>query len=306
MTFLALQGTIELGIIYAIMALGVFLSFRTLNMPDLTVDSSFTLGAACSAVLAVAGHPWLGLMVAIGAGFIAGNVTALLHTKLKIQPLLAGILVMLALYSVNLRVMGGRANIPLINQTTIFDLLAGNDWGPLIITIAILIIIMLLLFLFLQTRFGLILRATGDNDQMVRAIGGNTDFTILMGLAISNSLVALSGAIIAQYQSFTDISMGVGMVVIGLASVIIGEVIFGISSLFRRLLAVALGAMVYRLVIALAMEAGMPPTDMKLISALVVTVALSMPATRDYLMERKKRWIARPGGEGGSTDAKDR
>jgi putative ABC transport system permease protein len=245
-------------------------------------------------------------MVAIGAGFIAGNVTALLHTKLKIQPLLAGILVMLALYSVNLRVMGGRANIPLINQTTIFGLLAGNDWGPLIIPAAILILLILLLFLFLQTRFGLILRATGDNDQMVRAIGGNTDVTILMGLAIANSLVALSGAIIAQYQSFTDISMGVGMVIIGLASVIIGEVIFGVSSLLRRLLAVVLGAMVYRFVIALAMEAGMPPTDMKLISALVVTVALSMPAIRDYLVERQKRWVTRPGGEGGSTDAEDK
>ena len=306
MTSLALQGTIELGIIYAIMALGVFLSFRTLNMPDLTVDSSFTLGAACSAVLAVAGHPWLGLMVAIGAGFIAGNVTALLHTKLKIQPLLAGILVMLALYSVNLRVMGGRANIPLINQTTIFGQLAGNDWGPLIIPAAILILLILLLFLFLQTRFGLILRATGDNDQIERAIGGNTDVTILMGLAIANSLVALSGAIFAQYQSFTDISLGVGMVIIGLASVIIGEVIFGVSSLLRRLLAVVLGAMVYRFVIALAMEAGMPPTDMKLISALVVTVALSMPAIRDYLVERQKRWVTRPGGEGGSTDAEDK
>ncbi len=306
MTLLALEGSIELGIIYAIMALGVFLSFRTLNMPDLTVDGSFTLGAACSAMLAVAGHPWLGLIAAMGAGFVAGNVTAWLHTKLKIQPLLAGILVMLALYSVNLRVMGGRANIPLINQTTIFSLLEGNDLAPLIIPVTILILIMVLLFLFLQTRFGLILRATGDNDQMVRAIGGNTDFTITIGLALSNALVALSGAIIAQYQSFTDISMGVGMVVIGLASVIIGEVIFGIRSLLRRLLAVVLGAMVYRLVIALAMEAGMPPTDMKLISAVVVAVALSMPVIRDYLLERKKRWVTRYGGEGGQADAKDK
>ncbi|MGE5454594.1 MAG: ABC transporter permease, partial [Methylocystaceae bacterium] len=267
MTLLALLGSIELGIIYAIMALGVFLSFRTLNMPDLTVDGSFVLGAAVSAIMTVFGHPWLGLILAAGAGFVAGSVTALLHTRLKIQPLLAGILVMLALYSVNLRVMGGRANIPLLNQSTIFELLTANryiqhatDWinrvfmwtmtandlARLVIPLLLLIIFVALLFRFLQTRFGFILRATGDNDQMVRAIGGNTNLTILIGLAISNSLVAISGAVIAQYQSFADISMGVGMVVIGLASVIIGEVIFGISSLLRRLLAVVLGALLYR------------------------------------------------------------
>ncbi|MGE5381192.1 MAG: ABC transporter permease, partial [Methylocystaceae bacterium] len=230
--------------------------------------------------------------------FLAGCVTALLHTQLKIQPLLAGILVMLALYSVNLRVMGGRANIPLVNQATIFKFLEGNEYTQLIIPLVLLIMVVLVLFLFLQTRFGLILRATGDNDQMVRAIGGDTNFTILIGMALSNALVAMSGAIIAQYQSFTDISMGVGMVVIGLASVIIGEVIFGIKSLFRRLLAVVLGAVLYRLVIALALEAGMPPTDLKLISAIVVVIALSMPVIRD-----KIRLSTRSGREEGSRNA---
>jgi putative ABC transport system permease protein len=293
MSSLALQGSLELGIIYAIMALGVFLSFRTLNMPDLTVDGSFVLGAACSAVMTAAGHPWAGLVIALAAGFMAGCVTALLHTKLKIQPLLAGILVMLALYSVNLRVMG-KANIPLINVPTIFGLLKENEYAGLIIPAVMLIILLLLLFCLLQTRFGLILRATGDNDQMVRAIGGSTDFTILMGLAISNSLVALSGAIIAQYQLFADISMGVGMVIIGLASVIIGEVVFGVSSLLRRLVAVALGAIAYRLVIAFALEAGMPPTDLKLISAIVVAAALSMP-----VISSSVRSALRPRKEGG-------
>jgi len=207
MTLLAFQGSLELGIIYAIMALGVFLSFRTLNMPDLTVDGSFVLGAAVSAVMAVAGHPWLGLVIALAAGWLAGCVTALLHTKLKIQPLLAGILVMLALYSVNLRVMGGRANIPLLNQTTIFELLSENDLARLIIPLLLLVMMLGLLWWFLQTRFGLILRATGDNDQMVRSIGGNTNLTIWVGLALTNSLVALAGAIIAQYHSFSNHSL---------------------------------------------------------------------------------------------------
>ncbi|MCB8817954.1 ABC transporter permease [Desulfosporosinus shakirovi] len=282
MSVLVLLGSIELGIIYAIMALGVFVSFRTLNMPDLSVDGSFVLGAAVSAVMSLNGHPFLGLGIAFIAGCGAGSITALLHTKLKIQPLLAGILTMLALYSLNLKVMSGRANIPLINKATVFKpfegiILGGYDYSKLLFSLAVLTLLLLLLLLFLKTRLGFVLRATGDNDQMVRALGVNTDLVILVGLALSNGLVAVAGALIAQSQSFVDVGMGIGMVVIGLASVIIGEVVFGVSSLLRRLIAVILGSILYRLIIAFALDIGMPPTDLKLVSAVIVALAMSMP-----------------------------
>lgn len=294
-----LHGSIEMGIIYAIMTLGVFISFRTLNMPDMTVDGSFVLGAAISAVLCTGGYPVLGLIIAFVAGAGAGSITALLHTKLKIQPLLAGILMMLALYSINIKVMGKKSNIPLNNKPTIFTPFEGTaleDNIYLIICTGILLVLLISLFLFLRTRLGFVLRATGDNEDMVRALGVNTDTTKLIGLAIANGLTALSGAIIAQYQSFADVGMGIGMVTIGLASVIIGEVIweaiFGIKSLLRRLLAVVLGAIIYRLVIALALEIGMPATDLKLISAIIVASALSIPAVRDRLNLMRKRIAA--------------
>ncbi len=293
MTLLALQGSFELGIIYAIMALGVFVSFRTLNMPDLSVDGSFVLGAAVSIVLCGGGHPFFGLVAAFLAGCGAGSITAVLHTKLKIQPLLAGILTMLALYSLNLRVMGGRANIPLINKTTVFSALEGTVVGEnakLVLSLLVLLFMFFLLFGFLKTRLGFVLRATGDNDQMVRALGVNTDVIILTGLALSNGFVALSGALIAQYQSFVDIGMGIGMVIIGLASVIIGEVVFGTKSLLRRLAAVVLGAILYRLIIAFALESGMPPTDLKLVSAGIVALAMSMPVVKQRVGAVKRKF----------------
>ena len=287
-----LQGSFELGIIYAIMALGVFISFRTLNMPDLTVDSSFTLGAAVSAVLTSAGMPFVGLGLAFLAGCIAGIMTALLTTKLKIQPLLSGILVMLALYSINLKVMGGKPNIPLLNKPLIFSFLRDvsfERYAKLLFLVLILALILVLLYFFLKTKLGFALRATGDNDRMVRALGVNTDVTILIGLAVSNGLVALAGAIIAQYQSFADVSMGIGMVVIGLASVIIGEVLFSVKTLMRRLIAVTLGAILYRLVITIALWLGMPPTDLKLVSAVIVAAALSMTVIKDRVLAYKIR-----------------
>jgi putative ABC transport system permease protein len=300
-----IKGAAELGIIYAIMALGVFLSFRTLNMPDLTVDSSFTLGAAFSAVLCVSGHPVLGLITAFIAGCAAGSVTALLTTKLKIQPILSGILMMLALYSINLKVMGNKSNIPLsrvMNVPTIFSPFFGTSaeyYIALIISTALLAAIIALLYYFLRTKFGLVLRATGDNEKMVRASGVDTDLTTIVGLALSNGLVALSGALIAQYQSFTDVSMGIGMVVIGLASVIIGEVIFGTSSLLRRLIAVVLGAVMYRFIIAGALELGMPPTDLKLVSAIIVAIALSMGTIGDRVISLAGRQAALGKQKGG-------
>jgi len=288
-----LQGSLELGIIYAIMALGVFISFRTLNIPDLTVDNSFTLGAAVSAVLTASiSQPFIGLVLAFFAGCIAGSLTALLMTKLKIQPLLSGILMMLALYSINLRVMSGKPNIPLLNKPLMFDFLhnlPSEKYAKLLFLALILALIVVLLFFFLKTKLGFALRATGDNEKMVRALGVNTDVTILIGLAVSNGLVALSGAMIAQYQSFADVNMGIGMVVIGLASVIIGEVLFSVKTLMRRLIAVALGAILYRLVIAVALWLGMPPTDLKLVSAVIVAAALSMPVIKDRILSFKSK-----------------
>lgn len=292
MSIMAFQGSLELGIIYAFMALGVFLSFRTLNIPDMTVDGSFVTGAAVSVILSVNGHPFLGLLLAFVLGGGTGCITAFLHTKLKIQPLLAGILTMLALYSINLKIMGGKANIPLLNKPTVFNTfenLLGTDYNRLILASLLLVVVLLLLYLFLNTRLGFVLRATGDNEQMVRALGVNTDLTIFIGLALANGLVAISGAMIAQYQSYVDVGMGVGMVVIGLASVIIGEVVFGVNPLLRRLIAVILGSVVYRLIIALALEVGMPPTDLKLVSAIIVALAMSMPLInkRFSFMKRK-------------------
>lgn len=287
-----LQGSLELGVIYAIMALGVFISFRTLNIPDLTVDGSFTLGAAVSAVMVSISQPFSGLALAFLAGCIAGTLTALLTTKLKIQPLLSGILMMLALYSINLKVMGGKPNIPLLNKPLMFSFLQGlasMKYAKLLFLVLILVLIVILLYFFLKTKSGFVLRATGDNEQMVRALGVNTDVTILIGLALSNGLVALSGAIIAQYQLFADVSMGIGMVIIGLASVIIGEVLFGVKTLMRRLIAVVLGAIVYRLVITIALWLGMPPTDLKLVSAVIVAIALSMTVIKKRVLSFKSR-----------------
>jgi len=297
MSVMVLMGSFEQGIIFGIMALGVFLSFRTLNMPDLSVDGSFVLGAAVSVVMSLNGHPFLGLGIAFIAGCGAGSITALLHTKLKIQPLLAGILTMLALYSLNLKVMSGRANIPLINKPTVFSALEGTilgDNSELVFSLAVLTLLLLLLFFFLKTRLGFVLRATGDNDHMVRALGVNTDLVILVGLALSNGLVAVAGALIAQSQSFVDVGMGIGMVVIGLASVIIGEVVFGVSSLLRRLIAVVLGSILYRLIIAFALEIGMPATDLKLVSAVIVALAMAMPILKKRLSVVKRKLSVTP------------
>lgn len=279
MTFDAVLGSVELGLIYAVMALGVFLSFRTLNTPDLTVDGSMVTGMAASAMVCSAGgNPYLGLLLAFAAGCLAGSVTALLNTKLRIQPLLTGILVMLGLYSVNLRIMGGKSNIALTQSDTVyksFQTIVPTEFSSLILGLIILTLITACFYYFLKTRLGFALRATGDNDDMVRASGINSDTMRLMGLSLSNGMVAFAGGLLAQYQSFADAGMGVGMVVVGLASVIIGEAVFGTGSLLRRLIAVSLGAILYRMVIALAFNLGMPSTDLKLVSAVIVTFALS-------------------------------
>lgn len=280
LTSIAVLGSFEQGMIYAVLALGVFLSFRTLNTPDLTVDGSVVTGAAASALIcSIGGNPFIGLLLAFVCGCIAGAVTALLNTKLKIQPLLAGILVMLGLYSINLRIMGSRPNIALTRSDTIYKLAAQvlpENYSALLVGIIILTIVIVIFFFFLKTRLGFALRATGDNEQMVRAYGINSEGMKVLGLALSNGFVGLAGGMLAQYQSFADVTMGTGMVVIGLASVIIGEAIFGTKSLVRRLIAVSLGAILYRLIIAQALAFGLPTSDLKLVSAIIVAGALAI------------------------------
>ena len=303
MILIILLESLELGLIYSILALGVFLSFRTLNTPDLTVDGSIVTGAAISAVMCTAAADMsphmqvvmciLALVASFVLGMGAGAITALLNTKLKIQPLLAGILVMLGIYSINLRIQG-KANVNLNNVPTIYrkvsELFGDFEWSSIIVGVVIAAIIIVIMYGFLNTRKGFALRATGDNEEMVRAYGISSDNMKLMGLAVSNGIVGLAGGMLAQYQGYSDVGMGVGMVVIGLASVIIGEVIFGTRSLMRRLVAVALGAVLYRMVIAIALYIGMPPTDLKLVSAVIVTIALSMGLLgENFSLLRKKR-----------------
>lgn len=287
----ALMGSVESGFILAIMALGVYLTFRILDFPDLTVDGSFATGGAVAATLITAGTaPFLSTIASLGAGLVVGAMTGILHTKGKINPLLSGILSMIALYSINLHIMGKKSNVPLLGDDTLFtqfDKL--GYYGELVAVAVIALVIKLLNDRFLHTEIGLAIRATGNNQRMIRSFSTNTDTTIILGLSISNGLVALSGALYAQYQGFADVSMGIGMIVIGLASVIIGEAIFGDKTIFRATFAVVGGAIIYRLVVALAMQIGLDPNDMKLMTALIVIVALVMPRISAGFKERKRR-----------------
>lgn len=290
-----LIGSIQLGLLYAILALGIYITFRILNLPDLTVDGSFSLGMACAAVATVSGHPFLALFIAIVAGAIAGLATGLLHTRLSIHPILAGILVMTGLYTVNLAFMGGKANLSVAGQETVFTMtetmfLDPGGMGKTLLALAICIIIIAVLALFFKTRFGLAIRATGDNEAMVRSSSINANVTKCMALAMGNACVALSGALICQYQMFSDVGSGSGMVIIGLASVIIGETIFGRRSVTIGLVAAAFGSILYRIILAFALKIDMfPPYALKLISAVIVIVALSGPSLKAIIQQNKFR-----------------
>ena len=277
---------VELGLIYAVMALGVYLTFRILDFADLTVDGSFTTGASIAAVGIVGGMPpALATGLALVGGMAAGVVTGLLHTKGRINGLLAGILTQIALYSINLRIMG-KANVPLLRETTLMTPLRDAELVGTATSVAIYlaaaVVILGLIVWFLHTDLGLAMRATGDNPDMIRSFGVNTDSQKLLGLALSNGLVALCGALIAQYQGFADIGMGIGMIVAGLASVIIGQAILGRSSVAIAATAVVLGSVLYRVVIFLALRAGLNPNDMKLISAVLVVLALVLPQWKGF------------------------
>lgn len=274
-------GTLEQGLMYAIMVLGVYLTFRILDYADLTVEGSFTLGGATAAILIFKGmNPWLATAIAFAAGCIAGYFTGFLHTRFKISPLLTGILTMTALYSVNLRIMG-RANVSLLKARTIFTdftkLPGMQSYGVLLLAFLTISLLGLLLFLFLKTELGLAMRATGDNELMIRSLGVNTNGTKLLGLALSNGLVALAGSYTAQNQQFADAGMGIGMIVAGLASLIIGEVLFGTATLGRAIFAVICGGIIYRMIIAIALQIGLAPTDLKMITAFIVIISLAAP-----------------------------
>ncbi|MGG0753533.1 ABC transporter permease [Brevibacillus laterosporus] len=285
---IAIVGAFEQGLLFAVMVLGVFLTFRILNFPDLTVDGSFAMGGAIAATVIIDGmNPFLATLLAMVGGALAGIFTGILTTKGKINGLLAGILTMIALYSINLRIMGKKSNLPLLREETlytkaqavsIFDFhIYGVSLASTIVFLIMVLILKVVMDWFLHTDLGLDIRATGDNDRMIRSFGANTDTTTIIGLALSNALVAASGALVAQHQGFADVGMGIGMIVIGLASVIIGEVLFGTKSMMRFTLAVILGSIVYRLVIAFALRAGFLASDMKLITAIIVIVALVLP-----------------------------
>lgn len=274
-------GTLEQGFMYAIMVLGVFLTYRILDYADLSVDGSFTLGAATAAILIFEGvNPWIATGLAFVTGSLAGVFTGILHTKFKITPLLSGILTMTALYSVNLRVMG-KANISLLRTRTIFSdftkLPGMAEYGVIILSLLTVAIIGIVVYVFLQTEIGLALRATGDNELMIRSLGVNTDLMKVLGLALSNGMVAFAGSYVAQNQQFADASMGIGMIVAGLASVIIGEVLIGTTSVGRTILAVICGGVIYRVIIAIVLQLGLEATDLKLITAFIVIIALVSP-----------------------------
>lgn len=295
MTWYAALGAIEQGLVYGIMVIGVYLTFRILDFPDLTVDGSLPLGASISAVAITNGvNPYLSLLFALCGGFLAGMVTATLNTKFKILHLLASILTMIALYSINIRIMSG-PNVALLGEDTVFDAITGfgipSHLAGLVIFGLFALIVLSFIVWFLRTEIGQAILAVGDNPQMIRSLGVNTHTIVILGVGLSNGLVALSGALVAQNQGAADVGMGIGTIVAGLASVIIGETLFGCTTIGRAFIAALLGSVVYRLAISLALglefgEFRFNPSDLNLITAVLVIGALIAP-------NLKKRLIAR-------------
>ena len=276
--------SLEQGLAYGLVAIGIVITFRILAFPDLTVDGSFPLGAAVVARLIMEGVPPIyGILMAIIIGFLAGCCTGLLNTKLKINSLLAGILMMTMLYSINLRIMG-RSNIQLLTVHTLLTPLENLDVNRFIPIIAFFFVVTLcikfLTDMFLHTQLGFAMRATGDNEQMIRTLGVNTDSMTVLGLGISNAFVALSGALVAQDQGFSDVGMGIGMIVAGLASIIIGEALFGKKTVQRMTLAAVVGSIIYKFIISAGLRMGLAPTDLKMATGVMVILALGIPALK--------------------------
>ena len=285
-----IMSALELGCIYALVALALFLSFRILNIADMTTDGAFTLGCAVSATIAVAGHPLLALPAAMIAGACAGFITAFLQTKLKIPSILAGIITNTGLYTVNLAVMGFSSNVSMVKADTMFSLVKPylGSFYKLIPAAVLTVVMGVLLVLFLKTRLGLSIRATGDNPDMVRASSINTAFTVTVGLCLSNAMTALSGAVLAQYQKTADINLGTGMVIIGLASLIIGETLMPKGKTWMKALGAILGSILYRFIIAIALRLDLPSECLKLISAVIVALAIGLPAIKSAVRPATK------------------
>lgn len=289
---MALQGAVSQGVLWGIMTLGLYITYKVLDYADLTVDGSFALGGAVSAILIVKGmNPYLTLMFSVAAGMMAGVVTGFLNTKLKIPAILAGILSMIALYSINIRIMG-KPNVALLGEATvvtqIMDLTGlSNSVISLLLGILFAAVITGIMYWYFGTEIGCAIRATGNNEYMVRALGASTDQMKILGLLISNGLVALSGALVAQSQGYADVGMGTGTLVIGLASIIIGEVIFGKRFNFAyKLLSVVLGSAIYRMIIAIVLQMGLKSSDLKLLTAVIVAMALSIPVVKKKIAVR--------------------
>ena len=292
--FTALLGAVAQGILWGAMVLGVYITYKLLDIADLTADGSFAFGGCVCAVMIVNFNmnPLLALLFATFAGMIAGFITGALHTIFEIPAILAGILTQISLWSINLRVMG-KSNIPLLKTNTIFSWLTdatgmSNAVAGVILGGIIIVLIIMILYWFFGTELGMAIRATGANPHMIRANGVNTDVMIVLGLLLSNGMVAICGALVAQSNGFADVGMGTGTIVIGLASVIIGEVLFGTRSFKNWLISVVLGSIVYRAVIAVVLQLGMPPNDLKLFTAILVAIALSLPLIQSKYHAMKK------------------
>lgn len=290
-----LQSALELGCIYALVALALFISFTILNIADLSTDGCFTLGCAVCAMVTLAGHPVLGLLAAAAAGICSGFVTAFLQTRMGVESILAGIIVNTGLYTINIAVMGFASNVNLFSCNTIFTIareMLGGTWYKLAVILIIVLVIGALVALFLNTKLGLSIRATGDNVDMVRASSINPAFTITVGLCVANALTGLSGGILAQYQRSCDINLGTGMVTIALASLIIGETLIGKGSMFKRIIGVILGSCLYRFIVAIALRLNVPAESLKLVSAVIVAIAIAFPyLKKKAIFEKNKRKI---------------
>ena len=295
------QTALELGFLYALVAMALFLSYRVLDIADLTTDGGFVLGAAVSVTVAAAGHPFLAIPAAMAAGAAAGFVTAFLQTRLGVPSILAGIVTNTGLYTVNLMAMGWKSNVSLLKTDTLFtlfrDLGIFGTWSDTVLAAAVTILMAVLLVLFLGTRLGLSIRATGDNRDMVRASSVNPTFTIAVGLCISNALTALSGAMVGQYQKTADINSGTGIVVIGLACLIIGETVLGRRSIIKGAVAVIVGSVIYRLIYAIVLYTKIVPVEgLKLLTAVIVGLAIAFPTIKKWFAFQKRKAAARKGG----------
>ena len=280
LTLSIVQSALELGLIYSLVALALFLSFSILNIADLSTDGCFTLGCAVGAMVTLAGHPVLALFAAMFAGICSGYITAFLQTKLGIESILAGIIVNTGLYTINIMVMAGSSTVNIFSCDTLFSLAKdkmGGDFSKILVAAIVVILVAIFLTWFLGTRLGLSIRATGNNPDMVKASSINPGFMITVGLCVANALTGLSGALLAQYQKSCDINLGTGMVTIALASLIIGESLIGKGSMLRRIFGVILGSCLYRFIVAIALRLNVPAEALKLVSAIIVAVAIALP-----------------------------